>query len=531
MSTLQFDQVGVIYPTNQFLKLIITVNISSYVHYCEELLTIADHLTAEFSTFENPHNISANFTGDFSPYSFAKISSFNSSIDELKESCTSISSLPGARRMKNFRPKRQAAIFFGALALGTAFGAFGHEILSNHHLQQEEDLVVHVLKEQDVRVNQLANQTSKLAKSVERLSRITRSEINADRRFIVMAIFTHTVQYFVIHEKLLTTGILAAYNHRLSNLLLDHRQLQEVHSQLVQKAAQLGANLPTKQQDQLYQLPVSFRVNSALQIIVHIPLTGVKLQLLHLRNSHVVLTNGSSAILCDLKEAKNFLAITEENDEYAEMSSAHLKVCLQLGKAYFCRIEIMQKKTSPSCLLSIFKGDNKGVFDHCDLHLSTQAWHIIKARRDRIMLFVTSSMSVRLQCSNGTTVTSVSPGMTELSVPRTCALESDYFKYQNSHDQEVAIEVTIHITWDLQQFRIPFPLSTIPDVKADLLTSGIVPANSLHLLIEQHLRNRDQQRRLQILWWSLGLSICVLTIGIIIFLVLCIYRRQTPVGK
>lgn len=457
---------------------------------------------------------------NLSPELETKFLQINATKLTVIRACTVVKSWPGTTTIPSStltevhtRNKRQIIPLIFSFSVGTLMGIFGNHLFNQDHAVQDElDETIITLQHHDHRLADLEHH-------MEILDNILRDN-EMDQFLTSIDRVCSAANDFVHHIHDMSQGISQLFDQKLTTSLVNPELLQSTLKELQALAHSKNADLPFATVDQLLQLPVVFSPTSTgLKIIVQVPFIRQTLQLYHLETSQFIHTppSGSPTVL-QVKAPKPLLAINEKSGSFQEMNSEDLAECAHIGTKYFCKLQILYRQQSSSCLGGLYEGQLSAITKYCEVSVSPNQWHL-QPSENQVSIYMAQRSTLMTTCQNGSSTISHIQGQHTLHVPFGCYLRSEQFEYYPIETKFWPTIIHVNNTWAFNEvFPSVFTFSTFEEELANLP----VGSDIRHLLsTRQHVY---YQQRLH-LAFTVGSMILVIIV-LIVICVCCVNRHR-----
>ena len=300
---------------------------------------------------------------------------------------------PSPTRQKRFL----GALLGGAIAglvSGSLFGSFNAARLSQierslHDTEKARLQLVHVTER--IANNSAHNSAHILAlesmlKSLTRQLSLNRLGININFVYTNIQRMTNVIR----DEITLYTSVFAKLaEHRLAMGFVHPDQIEKSLEALEKLAAakqyHLGISIP----QHVFQLEASllFGNDTDANIVLHTPLVRKNMALKLLAYHPFPIKSLKHGYDIIIKPENNFLALTMDDELYAEFSLSDLQLCQEISKHYVCpSLQVLKNRHSnPSCLTTLYFSNAKNIHRFCDLRIRPAADSVVPLQNNTFL--------------------------------------------------------------------------------------------------------------------------------------------------
>ena len=332
--------------------------------------------------------------GPFLLATFARLKAMiDPSLERLSEYQDTLSSQP-------FRPKRQ---IMGGVAIAMSAAAL-------YDVEELRDTVGVMETRQNMMVRQLvsvSNATIATAKNVRKLTGAFHMLENnvlglrhvATMEAVVLRIEEEVNGFF--------NGLDDLLSGRLTLSLVSESSVKTEFAELRQAAQAQGYDTVFPEPTQVFQLPVSFYVESgSVFVLVPIPIVPQKdsgeFDLYKFRPMPVLVGHQ----LVQLSSDSDFLAISRDKSRFVEVSSAMLDSCRHVGHTFLCSFPSVTVTDAFSfCLKDIFQSRSEDLLRSCNVHLLRRDFQFRRLNVTAFVSYTNSSLVATQTC--GETVSQI----------------------------------------------------------------------------------------------------------------------------
>ena len=282
-----------------------------------------------------------------------------------------------------FRPKRQVVV--GLIAVSSfLFGAYDLWELGTGGANAN---TVQTLQDHETRLID-ARSIAILNKTTEYLGRIIENELEDMYKFEQLVhLNTASASVFDEVERILF-GFHDLSRHRLNPALISAHHLTVALEALKNKMELDGYTFDLKGTDDLFSLETSHLImtNGTLQIFVHIPAykRGTTLRLYEYLPVPIAISEDQQTLYVMPEPEKLILGVSPDEDVFQELDPDFVATCpRRLGKIFCPDNNILDRRTTSSCLLSLFQNDVKAIRRHCKWTANPATDHCAATLRQR----------------------------------------------------------------------------------------------------------------------------------------------------
>ena len=498
MARSAFEPAGAVFATTAFCHVTFKVNLTHYDDFCATARVLV----------ERARDAGAASDADLRVLRM-----------EVDEACVGLFTWTEAS--PTARPRRQKRQVLAALAAvgaaaGTLFGAYsitemrrlGAEV---EQLHQDQQKGLHVLHEQQLRVGALEDDVRAINGSL----RIFLEAYKEDREHTMSkevrdAIVGH-VKDFAMKSRAVQRGMQALHMHRLSVDLVTTEQAGRIWPAVLDKV-QRGEHLfPFQHSTALYQLPTSFVVEQGIvRVFVHVPIIKRRLDFYRHRSTPIVVQEDGHAVVLELTsdEADSMLAVDRDHTVFAVMGPPEMDECLQVGKAFFCRMDVLRRDFARSCLGALFVNDNDGILRHCETRLSDRSSFAFRIGNET-HVYSEEPVSITASCTNGSRWVHKLVGHSRLHVSEGCQLTADPFLI-DGEEKDLLVDggsIVYRLEAPVSVWCAGASVKRIREAQRMLQDVGLRPDKTVRGVLqqlEQHERRRGHHEVHQ--WQHLGMG-------------------------
>ena len=305
--------------------------------------------------------------------------------------------------------KRQVVIG----AMGLVSGLFLSGIVNKyqtdrllHVMEQKQNVIVHQLEQDQVKINQNAEDLIRLNKTVGSVvDAVWKMEnLQNNTNYVTMSLMTtYSVTETVHKSNAILDALEDARSGEFNINLCDTEGLKNGVTALQKQGLKHGRSLGIRSLFDLTHLEVSYLVdfrNRTIYMIVHCPLviTNDYMVLYQYQGSPVLLTNETN-IYVEVEADNQYLALTPDNGLYMEWTDGSLKECQKLQSVYYCPGHVQYKRSRKSCLTGLYDGNNKIVQEECPLVMSNHISQVNQLNDSTYMITETTRSELVVDCN------------------------------------------------------------------------------------------------------------------------------------
>ena len=422
-----FKDIGHVYSQTKDAHLIIPINIQELEDRKNALENIR---TAVINMDENKRRPSHHERGEYLFNSKTRKSlnwmkrwtneSITNGLDRIEDSLKSFSK--NVSMIGDQGRRRRGVVYHNMIkrqivvgTIGAVAGAFIAGLVNKyqtdklvHIMKQQQDVIVHQLEQDQVKIHQNAADLIRLNNTVGAVvNAVWRLENLANNtNYVTMSLMTtYSVTETVHKSNAIMDALEDARSGQFNINLCETTGLKAGITELQKQGLKHGRSLGIRSLFDLTHLDVSYLVDFAqniIYLIVHAPLiiTNDFMVLYQYKGSPVLLTKDSN-IYVEVEVENHYLALTPDNSLYNEWTDASLKECQHLQHNYFCPGNVQYKRERKSCLTGLYDGNNKVVREQCPLVMTKHVSTVTQLNESTYMITETSPSELVVDCSAG----------------------------------------------------------------------------------------------------------------------------------
>jgi hypothetical protein len=312
----------------------------------------------------------------------------------IEHSCALVHSFPGVAKLPfegRTRKPRQLLSTVASFSLGSIFGSFTEKLFGHSDFHDVE-----------LQVHRMENQLSALQQHVAQAEK-TIADLQFQTEEISVIV---SADFFGTTVNSVAAAIDQLYNRRLPLQIVAGLDEAALFSALSDHAQQHQLRLPFHSFDQIYQLPIVFEPDVATQVLnirVPIPLVEQEFSLYQLLQKEVVSTWQEEHMIFEIGLEETILAINKNKANFVVFTAEQLATCFRLSDVNFCRLPMLLRNMSDTCVSSLFQGSFAHIDAKCHLRPSSKDWNLVVTPE---YLFVGSliPLTVHEKCHNASRV-------------------------------------------------------------------------------------------------------------------------------
>ena len=326
--------------------------------------------------------------------------------------------------------KRQAvAIAVGVGVLVTTIGALLHENAVKGILKKEVGIIQTEVRKNIILANNNAADILRMKEAVNQtfehiaLVDLEMKHLQNTQRYLA---YDQSIQHFVRKTDMLLDAINRARVGEFDIHLMDLAGLRDSIKILEDKARAQGFYLGIRNIWDIQQLGTSMaydRDNKKMYIIAHIPIlkNSEVLNLYGYKNIPIILNN----TILKITTKEKFLALDMPETQFQTFET--LDDCQKYRELYICSNTIMYKKKAPSCLASIYFGQNDAIKKNCQIEIIDDISTIDKINASHYVITTSDAMDLTLSCQNGNPSKTSIQGSHLMKLGKNCMATSEIF--------------------------------------------------------------------------------------------------------
>ena len=339
------------------------------------------------------------------------------------------------------RSQRQALV---AAGIGAAVAAGGSWLLHATHLDtllglsqdsQEDKLAVDLGIIQD----RIGHDETHLAD----LDEAVMSLFQVEKRISSIIHFENSLNTLARHfegirEKATSyaNGVADLLHARVTPSLIDYGKLKLGFDAVRSQAAANGLAPVINNPADLYTLPASYMFNPqslVLFVAISVPLyeQAREMDLYHFLPFPTRVNNSKGLTHIVAMPDASFLGVSSLTKTYVEMSAGDLALCTRVGGIYACPQTGIQLGGSASCIVSLFRGDVKGIFKTCEHKLANKNY-ILQKDSQNFQLYLHEPQQLKISCDFSDSIHEKKfTGVLNVKLPFGCSGEVESFQFSS----------------------------------------------------------------------------------------------------
>ena len=273
---------------------------------------------------------------------------------------------------------------------------------------------------------------------------------------------------------------------RISPLLLDKLQAQQLLARIRLAAQRLGGEPIITHEEDLYQLPVSVVSTAPFNytVIIHVGVAKEIRRLYRYHPSPIVLQQGDQQVAL-IVEPRRRLLVHNQNT-HQELDEADLSACQRRSNTYVCEgPTAFHTQLRRSCLGALWANDLPSVREHCPLRQTNTSWTAQSLGSDKVAVYFQQETNLQILCPGADRRIISLQGHHVIDLPANCSLTGMDLRINARADVLLLAPVATHPQWSVAELLDGRTPAEILEIRAHLEQRSIQPAEEVRRMLQQ----------------------------------------------